>query len=71
MMSKCPICGDNTDNPLIATFMHFRLIDFAQFSFVRGTFRTFGLREALTLICPLANTLIHWKYRKARLVIPK
>lgn len=65
---KCLICGDPSNGHwIVATLWHFRLIDFDQLAFVRGTFQTFGFVATLTLISPIANMLIHWKHRKARL----
>jgi hypothetical protein len=64
---KCPICDDNTKSPIIAALWHFRLIDFDQWAYVRGTWQTFGFRAVLTLVSPICNTLINWKHRKARL----
>jgi hypothetical protein len=66
----CLICGEPTKRPVIATLLHFRLIDFGQWQFVRGTYSAFGLRSVLTLVSPICNTLIHWKHRKSRLVLP-
>lgn len=46
-----------------------RLIDFDNLKFVRGTYRQFGFRDALCLLSPLANIIIHWKRRNAKLKI--
>lgn len=66
-MKHCLICGEKTKRPILATLMHFRLIDFDQWAFVRGTYESFGLRSVLTLVSPLANTLLNWRHRKSRL----
>lgn len=46
------------------------LIDFSMLRYVRATYQTFGFRSALTLASPLMNTIIHWKHRNSRLVLP-
>jgi len=73
-MKHCAICGDRTEKPLLAALYHFRLVEFGQWKFWRGNFKTFGfwngLRSNLTLSFPILNTLIHWKYRKHYLVFP-
>lgn len=45
----------------------FRLIDFDNLKFVRGTYKTFGLRCAVSLASPLANLILNWKYRNDHL----
>jgi hypothetical protein len=46
-------------------------IAFNQFKFFKGTYKTFGLRATLTLISPLLNTIINWKWRSYRLLFPE
>ncbi len=66
---NCVICGEKLKhgNQLTAALWHFRPLDWGQRKWLFGTWRTFGLRGAITLISPAINTLVNWKYRKARL----
>jgi hypothetical protein len=72
-MGRCVICGDTTDRPFVAVVWHFRPLDWSQLHWVRGNFKTFGfwsgLRANITLLFPVANTLLNWKHRKSRLEI--
>lgn len=74
-MHKCVICGQATDRPIRELLWHFRLVEWGQWRFWRGNIATFGfwsgLKSSITLSFPIINTLWHWKYRKARLVLPK
>lgn len=68
-MKTCIICGEKTERPIAAAVEHFRPIDWEQRHWVKGTFKAFGWSAALTLMFPFLNTILHWKYRKMRLVI--
>jgi hypothetical protein len=74
-MKKCIICDQPTTRPVLEALWHFRLVDWNQWQFWRGNINTFGLasgmRSNLCLSFPILNTLLNWKYRKARLVFPK
>lgn len=37
-------------------------IDFGGFKYVRGTYQTFGLKAALTMLSPLLNAIVYWKH---------
>ncbi len=67
----CLVCGEVSAKWIQATIWHFRPIDWEQRGFIRGNFKTFGawggLRANVTLLFPFLNTLLNWKYRKARL----
>lgn len=67
---KCLICDQETKNIWVELWFHLKPISFCHLRFVKGTYETFGLRAALGNISPLFGTLINWKYRKSRLVIP-
>lgn len=69
MKWHCVICGDPTDKPLDAAWWHLRPIENPRewWGFIGGTYANFGLRSVVTLISPLLNTIIHWKYRFHRL----
>lgn len=51
----------------------FRLLDWKMRQYVRGNFVAFGIRQGLmaniTLLSPLLNTIIHYKYRAMYLVL--
>lgn len=74
-MKRCAVCGEETRHPLWATLEHFYLWQGGMSQYLRGNIRAFGLRPGLSatigLMCPLYNTLTTWRYRKARLVLPK
>lgn len=70
IMKTCCICGESTSKPLRAIWEHLAPIDWSQMSWFRGTFKACGLSAAVTLISPLLNTVLHWKYRKMRLTAP-
>lgn len=48
-----------------------KLIDWPMRQYIRGNFQAFGLWQGLkvniTLMSPLLNLLIHWKYRNSQL----
>jgi hypothetical protein len=67
---NCIICNEQlkqNSNLLWAALWHFRLIEFKQWPWFKGTYKHFGLSSAISLICPLYNTLRHWKYRRFKL----
>ena len=49
--------------------MNLRPIDFTHKRFWRGTYDRFGFRSWITLVSPLANTILNWKYRNYDLEI--
>lgn len=63
----CIICKEKTDKPIRAAIWHFRPLDLEQTRWFYGTVRSFGIVAGMTLISPLLNTLVYWRYRKARL----
>lgn len=67
----CPICGEPTNEVIVSTLWHFRPIQSPKvwWDFVTGTYRNFGVIAVVTLVSPLLNTIIHWKYRRDRLDI--
>jgi len=69
----CLICGDATPKPIEALWFHLQPIDLGSDNFrtAKGTYRAFGLRAVICNFSPLLNTIIHWKYRYHRLVIPE
>lgn len=73
-MSKCIVCGDNTQRPIAAALEHFRLYERGNWKYLRGNMGQFGrwsgFMGTLCLCFPIFNTLRHWKLRKAALVIP-
>jgi len=70
-MKACIVCGEKTDRPILAALAHFKLVEWRQWRFWIGNFRTFGfwmgLKGSLTLSFPIVNTIWNWKYRKMRL----
>jgi hypothetical protein len=72
MKWHCLICGELTDKPIEAVWWHLRPLENPSIwrGFVIGTYRQFGLCSVITLLSPILNTIIHWKYRYHRLVIP-
>ena len=66
---KCWICGEETKKLWPALWEHLKPIDWEGRYFIKGNYQTFGLRSVITLMSPLLNTIIHWKYRKHRLRI--
>ena len=68
-MRKCIICDENTSKPFQAFVEHFRFIDWEQRKWFLGTVKTFGFMSGITLMFPFLNTIVHWKYRKYRLVV--
>lgn len=75
MLKTCIVCGEKTEKPFQAAFEHFWLWQPGMLQYLRGNICTFGFWSGLSatigLMCPLYNTLKNWKYRKARMVIPK
>jgi hypothetical protein len=69
-MKTCLICGDRTKRPIAAVLEHFRPLDWKQRSYAPGTFRIFGIRAAVTLMSPMLNTILNWRYRRHRLEAP-
>lgn len=69
----CAICGDETIHPFAAFVQHFRPYAGGNWGYVVGNCKTFGfwsgMRSNLTLLSPVMNTIIHWKYRKMKLEI--
>lgn len=68
----CVICGEqigSSASRTVAALWHFRPIERRSvwYGYLRGTYQVIGLRAALTLLSPLLNTVLNWKYRKARL----
>lgn len=49
--------------------MNLKPITFKHLKFWHGTYKIFGIRSLLTLMSPLLNTIIHWKYRHMHLEI--
>lgn len=49
----------------------FYLLDLEQIPFVKGTYKMFGFRATITLLSPLANLILNWKYLSYDLVFPK
>lgn len=74
-MSECWICGEPTSRPIAAAVEHFEVMDLEKLRYVRGNIVAFGwvsgLRGSLTLVFPFLNTILNWKYRKWRLIIPE
>lgn len=72
-MKKCLWCGVETEYPLSALFSHFHLYSSGQWRYWRGNIKTFGIWDgfwsSVGLTFPIFNTLRHWKYRKAKLVL--
>lgn len=70
---KCLVCGDASPRPILATLWHFRLYAGGNWKWFRGNMATFGAWDGfwgtIGLVCPAFNTLRHWQYRKARLVL--
>ena len=70
-MNACPICGERSTRPVLATLHHLRLYESGNWRFFRGNMAAFGrwrgFWSTVCLISPLFNTLRHWKYRKCRL----
>lgn len=72
-MKTCPICGGPTRAPVQAALEHFCLYLPGQLGYVRGNFRMFGflggLDANLSLLCPIYNTLRHWRHRRSSLTL--
>jgi hypothetical protein len=70
-VSKCIVCGEETDRPSASAFSHFYLYTPGQWKWLKGNMRTFGrfsgFMSTLYLAFPALNTLRHWKHRKSRL----
>lgn len=47
----------------------FYLLDLKQIPYVKGTFKLFGWHPTLTLISPVMNLILNFKYREWDLVI--
>lgn len=73
-MKRCLICGDETKRPIAATLEHLRLYESGNWGWFKGNMRAFGawsgFWSSVGLVCPLFNTLRHWKYRKVTLAVP-
>jgi hypothetical protein len=78
-MKYCFICHSQVKEGMLlartsAFVEHFYPIDFSElreWRVLKGTYSIFGLRAALTLVSPLLNTILNWKYRKHHLVFPE
>ena len=46
-------------------------IDFHNFPFIKGTYQRFGLKATLTMLSPLLNYILYFKYRNYYLIIPE
>lgn len=74
MKHQCLICGQKTNNPILAALSHFYLYESGMTKYLKGNIKMFGfwrgLNATLSLICPAYNTIKNWKYRKSSLNIP-
>jgi hypothetical protein len=61
-MKRCYICKGESNKPVLDALHHFKLINFVQLEFIKGTYQTFGLRSVLTLVSPLLNTILNWRH---------
>lgn len=49
--------------------MNLKPVTFKHIKFWGGTYKTFGTKALLTLMSPLLNTILNWKYRNMHLEI--
>lgn len=70
----CPVCGDQVQSRMACIMEHFAFYQPGMLRYWRGNITAFGwvdgLRGSIGLSFPFINTLMNWRHRKSRLVMP-